>query len=110
MNLTLQELDAVFKWLCHQLKYFPDHADIWSFRRVYPLLKCGLLDQVNQGRYRFSVQHKIVKADGSIIHLWPSQGALVMKLLADRLQGFIQPSPRWRLKSGPCYRRALKRR
>lgn len=94
MDFMIEELETAFHWLCIQRKHFPANADVWDFRRTYTKLKHHLLDQVNNGLYAFSVQQRVVKANGSVIHLWSSQDALVMKLLADRLQGFIQPSKR----------------
>ena len=92
MNFTHTQLDAAYHWLCRQRKHFPPNADIWWFRFNYQKLKNEILTQVNQGQYCFSPQQKIIKADASIIHLWSSQDALVMKLLADKLQDCLQIS------------------
>ena len=90
--VTLQQLDDAFKWLCQQRRHFPPDTDIWSFRRDYSDQKRRLLASINAGRYRFSVQTKVVKADGSVIHLWSSADALVMKCLSQSLQTMIQPA------------------
>lgn len=94
MNFTHNQIDQAYHWLCQQRNFFPHNADIWWFRSNYQKIKNEIINQVNQGKYRFSPQQKIHKADGTIIHLWSSQDALVMKLLAGELQACIQPSSR----------------
>ena len=29
-------LDCAYRWLCERRKFYPDAADIWSFRRDWP--------------------------------------------------------------------------
>ena len=80
--------------MCRQRKHFPPDADIWHFRFRYPRIKHALLWWINSGQYRFSPQQKIVKSDGKVIHLWGSQDALVMKLMADAVRSILPLSRR----------------
>ena len=52
------------------------------------------MQEINSGLYRFSPQQKIIKSSGEVIHLWGSQDALVMKLLAGHLQAQLPLSTR----------------
>jgi RNA-directed DNA polymerase len=51
-----------------------------------------LLQTINRGDYLFSPVKKITKANGNTIHLWCSQDALVMKLLAEVLTELLNLS------------------
>jgi RNA-directed DNA polymerase len=94
MQLALSQLDDAYRWLCQQRKHFPPNADVWHFRRQYSAIKSDLLEQINSGRYQFSPQQKIIKANGKIIHLWGSQDVVVMKLIANRLTASLPLSSR----------------
>lgn len=94
MRFTLTQLDDAYAWLCRRRKHFPPDADVWWFRFRYPLLKPGLLKKINSGAYRFSSQRRIINSGGEVLHLWGSQDALVMKLLANVLQASLSLSSR----------------
>ncbi len=94
MRFTLSQLDDAYHWLCQQRKHFPADADIWHFRFHYQGIKHDLLWWINSGRYRFSPQQKIAKADGQTIHIWGSQDVLVMKLMSSTLQTMLLLSSR----------------
>jgi RNA-directed DNA polymerase len=51
-----------------------------------------LLQTINRGDYVFASVKKITKANGNTIHLWNSQDALVMKLMAEMLKGLLNLS------------------
>ena len=94
MRFTLAQLDDAYAWLCRRRQHFPSDADVWWFRFRYPLLKSGLLKKINSGAYRFSPQRRIISSGGEVLHLWGSQDALVMKLLAGQLQALLPLSSR----------------
>ena len=90
LAVTQVELDSAYRWLCQQRKHHPPDADIWSFRFNWANDQLQLLNDLNQGRYRFSPLKRLTKANGQSIHLWCSQDALVMKLLAARLAAHLK--------------------
>ncbi|OUS10110.1 hypothetical protein A9Q89_11665 [Gammaproteobacteria bacterium 53_120_T64] len=85
LNFTPAELNSAYHWLCQQRKHHPASADIGSFRCNGGKYQLPLLEVINQGHYRFSPLKRLRKANGQSIHLWCSEDALVMKLLAGRL-------------------------
>jgi hypothetical protein len=94
VQFTVAQLDDAYTWLCRGRRHFPSDADIWWFRRRYLDVRAELLQEINSGLYRFSPQQKIIKSSGEVIHLWGSQDALVMKLLAVTLQALLPLSSR----------------
>jgi RNA-directed DNA polymerase len=85
-------LDAAYKWLCKQRQHYPANSDIWSLRFSWTDHKEELLQTINRGDYVFAPVKKITKANGNTIHLWNSQDALVMKLMAEMLKGLLNLS------------------
>ncbi len=49
-------LDAAFAWLCKRRRGYPDHADVWNFRRDWPEDKARLRSNLLAGRYRFGLE------------------------------------------------------
>ena len=92
--LKSAQLDDAYRCLCQQRKYFPTDDDIWHFCYRYAAIKLELLQRVNSRKYRFSAQLKIIKSERHVIHLWGSQDALVMKLMANRLRASLPLSGR----------------
>ena len=62
-------LDAAYEWLCHRRRDYPDHADVWSFRRDWTDEKTRLKRELVAGRFRFGLLDRITKADGTDIDL-----------------------------------------
>jgi len=92
LSVTQQQLSDAYQWLYQQRKHFPANADIWTLRRDWESNKHQLLQQINQGRYLFLPLKRICKENGHIIHLWTSQDALVMKVLATIIQPHLKLS------------------
>lgn len=86
ISITQQQLDGAYQWLCHQRKDYPPNSDIWTFRHNWQKIKSELLKAIISGNYVFSPLKRIHKQDGQVIHLWCSQDALVLKVLAEPLQ------------------------
>lgn len=86
------ELESAYAWLCRQRKAYPVSSDIWPLRANWSRIREALLGEINAGDYCFSPLAAIKKSNGSIIHLWCSQDALVMKLLANRLNAILDLS------------------
>ncbi len=87
-------LDAAYEWLCHRRRDYPDHADVWSFRRDWTDEKTRLKRELVAGRFRFGLLDRITKADGTDIDLWSARDALVCKALAIVLADVLPVSPR----------------
>lgn len=84
-TITQEELGSAYRWLYQQRRHHPHNADIWSFRFNWESHQLQLLEQINQGQYLLSPVKRLSKANGQVIHLWSSQDALLMKVLAERL-------------------------
>jgi hypothetical protein len=86
-------LDIAYSWLCKQRANFPANADIWHLRFHWHSVRRELLQTLNQQNYTFLPLSVITKADGESIHLWSSQDALVLKMLAMALPDTLALSP-----------------
>jgi RNA-directed DNA polymerase len=75
-------LDKAYSWLCKQRANFPVNADIWHLRFHWNTIRGELLQTLNKQDYTFMPLSVITKADGETLHLWSSQDALVLKMLA----------------------------
>jgi hypothetical protein len=75
-------LDRAYVWLCRQRRRWPDAADVWSFRRDWPVEKTRLQAELRSGRFRFGLQERITRENGEEIDLWSARDALVLKALA----------------------------
>jgi RNA-directed DNA polymerase len=79
---TETTLDTAYLWLCKQRRNFPANADIWHLRFHWNTIRGELLQTLNKQDYNFMPLSVVTKADGESIHLWSSQDALVLKMLA----------------------------
>jgi RNA-directed DNA polymerase len=79
---TEATLDTAYSWLCKQRRNFPANADIWHLRFHWHTIRGELLQTLNKQDYTFLPLSVVTKADGESIHLWSSQDALVLKMLA----------------------------
>jgi RNA-directed DNA polymerase len=79
---TKTTLDTAYSWLCKQRRNFPANADIWHLRFHWNTIRGELLQTLNKQDYTFMPLSLVTKADGESIHLWSSQDALVLKMLA----------------------------
>ncbi len=87
-------LDAAYGWLCHRRRDYPDNADVWSFRRHWPVEKRRLQTDLLAEDFRFGLLDRITLKDGSDIDLWSARDALVLKALAIVLSDILPVSPR----------------
>jgi len=94
-------LDAACEWLCHRRRDYPDHADVWSFRRDWATEKARIKGEVVAGRFRFGLLDRITKADSDVIDLWSARDALVLKALTIVLADVLPVSPRCTYGQGP---------
>ncbi len=85
-------LDAAFAWLCKRRRDYPDHADVWEFRRNWPQQKDRIRAELPSGGYRFGLLDRIALANGEEIDLWSARDALVLKALAMVLAGHLPVS------------------
>ena len=75
-------LDTAYSWLCKQRRNFPANADIWHLRFHWHTIRGELLQTLHKQDYTFLPLSVVTKADGETLHLWSSQDALVLKVLA----------------------------
>ena len=75
-------LNAAYEWLCQRRRDYPDHADVWSFRRNWANEKARIKLELVAGRFRFGLLDRITLGDGDDIDLWSAPDALVLKSLA----------------------------
>jgi RNA-directed DNA polymerase len=75
-------LDTAYSWLCKQRRNFPANADIWHLRFHWHTIRGELLQTLHKQYYTFLPLSVVTKADGETLHLWSSQDALVLKMLA----------------------------
>jgi RNA-directed DNA polymerase len=80
-------------WLCKQLANCPANADIWHLCFHWHTIRGELLQTLNKQDYTLLPLSVITKADGESIHLWSSQDALVLKMLAMTLPDALALSP-----------------
>lgn len=92
LSISEAQLDAAYKWLCQQRKHYPPNADIWDFRFHWEENKFKLLAEVNSGNYLFSPLKCICKKNGQLLHIWSSQDALILKVLAQFLSNTLTTS------------------
>jgi len=85
MVFSEEQLDEAFEWVCKQRIHHPSNADIWHLRFHWVSIKPQLLNSLRSKSYCFSPMQRIVKRDGSIIHMWSSQDSLVLKVLTNML-------------------------
>jgi hypothetical protein len=90
---TETTLDIAYSWLCKQRANFPANADIWHLRFHWHRVRQDLLQSLNKQDYTFVTLSVVNKADGESIHLWSSQDALVLKMLAMALPDALALSP-----------------
>lgn len=86
-------LNPAYAWLCAQRAHFPPNSDVWHLRFHWERIAPDLLARLRQGRYRFSPLVRITKTDGSTLHLWSAQDALVLKMLAMGIAPSLGCSP-----------------
>jgi RNA-directed DNA polymerase len=86
-------LDTAYSWLCKQRRNFPANADIWHLGFHWHTIRGELLQTLNKQDYTFMPLSVVTKADGETLHLWSSQDALVLKMLALALPDALALSP-----------------
>lgn len=82
---TKSAIDTAFIWLCKSRANFPPNADIWHLRFHWPIIRAQLVKSLNDQSYTMMPLSAVTKASGKTIHLWSSQDALVLKVLATAL-------------------------
>ncbi|PKI03746.1 reverse transcriptase domain-containing protein [Glaciecola sp. 33A] len=77
--------------MCKQRRNFPAHADSWHLRFHWDTIRSELLQTLNSQNYTFLPLNVVTKANGETLHLWSSQDALVLKMLAIALPDALSP-------------------
>ena len=60
-------LDTAFAWLCKRRRDYPDHAEVWDFRRHWPAEKARLQLDLSAGRFRFGLLDRITQPTGRVL-------------------------------------------
>ncbi|UZE95327.1 hypothetical protein [Alkalimarinus alittae] len=76
----LDAIDTAYLWLCKQ-RNFSANADIWHLRFHWHNVRQELLKSLHKKDYTFMPLSMVTKANGTTLHLWSSQDALVLKIL-----------------------------
>ena len=86
-------LDEAYEWLCHRRRDYPANADIWSFRRYWDEERKRLKDDLLTNRFRFEALERVGLTDGSMLDVWTSRDALVLKAMSLCLAQVLPVSP-----------------
>jgi RNA-directed DNA polymerase len=89
-----RHIDEAYPWVCRQRRNHPDNADIWHLRLHWQTERRRILQSLEREEYYFSPLQRITKADGTLIHLWCSADALVLKALALAITPLLPVSQR----------------
>jgi hypothetical protein len=52
-------LDKAFRWLCRRRMVWPADADVWCFRRDWPVEKLCLQNELLSGRYEIGLLDRV---------------------------------------------------
>ncbi|WP_135505237.1 reverse transcriptase/maturase family protein [Roseovarius aestuariivivens] len=86
-------LDEAYAWLCHRRRDYPANADIWSFRRNWDAERKRLKDDLSINSFRFEALDRVSLKDGSMVDVWTSRDALVLKAMSLCLAQVLPVSP-----------------
>jgi len=84
-----QVLQQAFAWLCRQRKDYPEGNDVWDLRRRWNQIQLQLRADLLSGAYRLRTPERIRRED-SVIELWSSLDALVLKAAAIVLRKYLR--------------------
>ena len=88
MDITLDDildegiLEAAYTWLCKRRRNYPDHADVWNFRRHWKREIVRLRRELLEGSYRLGLLSRTALESGEEVDLFSARDALVLKALA----------------------------
>ncbi len=88
MDITLDDivdegiLDSAYTWLCKRRRNYPDHADVWNFRRHYQREIARLRRELLEGSYRLGLLSRTTLENGEEVDLFSARDALLLKALS----------------------------
>ena len=88
MDITLDDildegiLESAYAWLCKRRRNYPDHADVWNFRRHWQREIVRLRRELLGGSYRLGLLSRTTLESGEEVDLFSARDALVLKALA----------------------------
>ncbi len=88
MNITLHDLldegiwESAYTWLCKRRRNYPDHADVWNFRRHWKREIVRLRRELLEGSYRLGLLSRTTLESGEEADLFSARDALLFKALA----------------------------
>ena len=86
-------LGEAYAWLCHRRRDYPANADIWSFRRNWDTEHKRLKGDLLTNSFRFDALERVGLKDGSMVDVWTSRDALVLKAMNICLAQVLPVSP-----------------
>ena len=88
MEITLDDildegiLESSYAWLCKRRRNYPDHADVWNFRRHWKREIVRLRRELLEGSYRLGLLSRTTLDNGEEVDLFSARDALVLKAVA----------------------------
>ena len=88
MDITLDDLldegilESAYTWLCKRRRNYPDHADVWNFRRHWRREIDRLRRELLEGSYRLELLSRTTLANAEEVDLFSARDALLFKALA----------------------------
>ncbi len=88
MDITLDDildegiLESAYTWLCKRRRNYPEHADVWNFRRHWKREMARLRRELLEGSYRLGLLSRTTLESGEEVDLFSARDALVLKALA----------------------------
>ena len=88
MEITLDDivdediLESAYAWLCKRRRNYPDHADVWNFRRHWRREIARLSRELLEGSYRLGLLSRTTLESGEEVDLFSARDALVLKALS----------------------------
>ncbi len=88
MDITLDDLldegilESAYTWLCKRRRNYPDHADVWNFRRHWQREMARLRRELLEGSYRLGLLSRTTLENGEEVDLFSARDALVLKALS----------------------------
>ena len=85
MNITLHDLldegiwESAYTWLCKRRRNYPDHADVWNFRRHWRREIDRLRRELLEGSYRLGLLSRTTLESGEEVDLFSARDALLFK-------------------------------
>ena len=88
MDVTLDDvldegiLARAYTWLCKRRRNYPDHADVWNFRRHWRQEMDRLRRELLEGSYRLGLLSRTTLENREEVDLFSARDAVLLKALS----------------------------